>query len=80
MKYGKKIDRERERERERERDRREGAACRSGLRLTRNVEVVNSSPIKETLPYCLVLVASRNGFNRAFTIELKEIEGLIMEG
>jgi len=27
-------------------------------------------------PYSLVLVGSRNGFERDFTIELKEIEGL----
>ena len=48
-------------------------------RLTRNVEVVGSSPIKgprcfieqETLPLCLVLVGSRNGFERDFTIEQK---------
>ena len=48
-------------------------------RLTRNLEVVGSSPIKaprcfleqETYcPYCLVLVGSRNGFARDFTIEL----------
>jgi len=40
---------------------------------------VGSSPIKgpgcfieqETLPYCLVLFDSRNGFEREFTIELK---------
>ena len=48
-------------------------------RLTRNVEVVGSSHIKgprcfleqETLPLCLVLVGSRNGFERDFTIELE---------
>ena len=48
-------------------------------RLPRNVEVVGSSPIQrprcflgqETLPYCLVLVDSRNGFQRDFTIGLK---------
>ena len=49
-------------------------------RLTRHVEVVGSSPIKgprcsieqETnYPYCLVLVGSRNGFKRGFTIKLK---------
>ena len=47
-------------------------------RLTRNVEVVGSSPIRgprcfleqETLlnAYCFVLVDSRNGFERDFTI------------
>jgi len=45
-------------------------------RLTCNVEVVGSSPIKGPLskklyPYCLVLVCSRNGFEHDFTIELK---------
>ena len=44
------------------------------------VEVVGSSPIKglrcfieqeKLYPYCLVLVGSRNGFERDFTIELK---------
>ena len=46
-------------------------------RLTRNVEVVSSSPIKgnrcflEQETYCLVLIGSRNGFERDFTIELK---------
>ena len=48
-------------------------------RLTRNVEVVGSSPIKKpplfpwarNYPYCFVLVGSRNGFERDFTIELK---------
>ena len=49
-------------------------------RLTRNVEVVGSSPIKgprcfleqETLPLLLiVLVGSRNRFERDYTIELK---------
>ena len=57
----------------------QGAAWRSGLHLTRYVEVVGSSPIKgphsffeqETLPLCLVLIGSRNGFERDFTIELK---------
>ena len=47
------------------------------LRLTRNVEVVGSSPIKgprcfleqDTLP--LVLVGSKNRFERDITIELK---------
>ena len=50
-------------------------------RLTRNVEVVDSIPIKgprcfleqETLlnAYCFVLVDFRNGFERYFTIEQK---------
>ena len=48
-------------------------------RLTRNVKVVGSSPIKgarcfleqETYPCCLVLVGFRKGFERDFTIELK---------
>ena len=48
-------------------------------RLTRNVEVVDSSPIKGTVVYlskklypcCLVLVGSRNVFERNFTIDLK---------
>ena len=48
-------------------------------RLTRNVEVVGSSPIKAPVvslskkryPYCLVLIGSMNGFERDFTIELQ---------
>jgi len=48
-------------------------------RLTRNVEVVGSSPIngpvvslgKKLYPYYLVLVGSRNRFELNFTIELK---------
>ena len=48
-------------------------------RLTRNVEVVGSSPIngtqsKKLYPYCLVLVGSRNGFERDFTIELNIVK------
>ena len=47
--------------------------------LTCNVEVAGSSPVKapvvslnKTLyPYCLVLVGSRNRFERDFKIELK---------
>jgi len=47
--------------------------------LTRNVEVVGSSPIKgprcffeqELYPFYLVLIGSSNGFKRDFTIELK---------
>jgi len=43
------------------------------------LEVVGSSPIKDPVvylskiryPYCLVLVGSRNGFERDFTIELQ---------
>ena len=54
-------------------------------RLTCNVEVVGSSPIKGPVvslskrlyTYCLVLVGSSNGFEREFTIELKKIEGLM---
>ena len=33
--------------------------------------------IKNSYPHCLVLVRSRNGFERDFTMELKQIEGLI---
>ena len=48
-------------------------------RLTRNLDVVGSSPInrpvvslsKKLYSYCLVLVGSRNGFERDFTIKLK---------
>jgi len=49
-------------------------------RLTRNVEVVDSSPIKghpvvslskKLYPCCLVLVGSRTALERDFTIELK---------
>jgi len=32
---------------------------------------------KKLYSYCLVLVGSRNGFERDFTIKLKYIEGLI---
>jgi len=32
---------------------------------------------KKIYPYCLVLVGSRNGFERDITIELKYIEGLM---
>ena len=47
--------------------------------LTRNVDVVGSSPIngprcfleQKRYPYCLVLFGSMNGFERDFTIELK---------
>ena len=51
-------------------------------RLTRNVEVVGSSPTKGAVvslskkryPYCLVLVGFRNGFEcDFFTIELFEV-------
>ena len=69
-----------------------GGVAQWVARLTPNVEIVGSSPIKsprcfleqETLPLllnvslskklypcCLVLVGSRNGFERDFTIELK---------
>ena len=52
------------------------------VRLTRNVEVVGSRHHQrhleqETLPYCLVLIGSRNGFEHDFTIELKQIESLM---
>jgi len=48
-------------------------------RLTRNVEVVDSSPSKAPVVsfsnklhlYCLVLVGSRNRFERDFTIKPK---------
>jgi len=48
-------------------------------RLTRDVEVLSLSPMKgpvvslskKLYPYCLVLVGSRNEFERDFTIELK---------
>ena len=61
---------------------RRGGVVHSVAHLTRNVEVVGSSPVKVPLskklhPYCLVLVGFRNGFERDFTIELKQIEGLI---
>ena len=56
-----------------------GGVAQRVARLTRNVEVVGSSPIKGPLcflhkklyAYCLVLVDSRNGFARDVTIELK---------
>ena len=54
-------------------------------RLTRNVEVVGSSPIKcpvvsfskKLYPYCLILFGSRNGFECDITVELKNSEGLM---
>ena len=61
-------------------------AWRSGfVPLTRNVEVgvraPSKSPVvslsKKFYPYCLVLVGSKNGFERDFTIELKQFEGLM---
>ena len=52
-----------------------GGVAQWVARLTHNVEVVGSSPIKlpeqQTLPNCLVLVVSRNGIECDFTIELK---------
>ena len=56
-----------------------GGVAQRVARLTRNVEVVGSSPIKgprcflhkKLYPYCLVLVDSRNGFARDVTIKLK---------
>jgi len=55
------------------------------IRLTCNADFVGSSRItgpvvylsKKLYPNCLVLVGSRNGFERDFTIELNEIEGLM---
>ena len=51
------------------------------VRLTRNVEVVGSSPIKgleqETLPLLISTGWFHNGFESAFTIELKSTEGLM---
>ena len=52
--------------------------------LTCNVEVVGSSPIKgpvvslskKLYPYCVVLVGSRNRFERDFTIELNKLRVL----
>ena len=35
------------------------------------------SLIKKLYPYCLVLVDSRNGFERDFKIELKQSKGLM---
>ena len=62
-----------------------GGVAQCVARLNRNEEVVGSSPIKATVvslskkryPYCLVLVGFRNGFERNFTTELKQIEGLM---
>ena len=56
-----------------------GGVAQWVARLTRNVEVVGSSPIKAPVvslskklnPNCIVLVSSRNGFEGDFTIELK---------
>ena len=50
-------------------------------RLTRNVDVVGSSPIvvslsKTLYPYCLVMVGARNRFERDFTIELNRLRAL----
>jgi len=42
---------------------------RSGVRAPSKAAVVSLS--KTLYPYCLVLVGSRNGFERDFTIELK---------
>ena len=51
---------------------------------TRNVEGLGSSAIKcprcflkqETLPYCLVMFGTKNGFERDFTIELNRLRAL----
>ena len=59
-----------------------GGVAQWVARLTLNVEVVDSGPIeaphppivslsKKRYPHCLVLVGSRNGFERDFTIEFK---------
>ena len=56
-----------------------GGVAQWVARLTHNVEVVGSSPIKAPVvslskklyPYCFVLVGTRNGFERDFTIDLK---------
>jgi len=48
---------------------------RSWVRPPSKAPVVSLS--KKLYPYCLVLVASRNGFQREFTIELKQFEGLM---
>jgi len=43
------------------------------------VRVPSKAPLvslgKTLYPYCLVMNGSRNGFERDFTIELKQIEG-----
>ena len=48
---------------------------RSGVRAPSESPVVSLS--KKLYPYCLVLVGSKNGFERDFTIELKQFEGLM---
>ena len=56
-----------------------GGVAQWVARLTRNEEVMGSSPIngpvvslsKKLYPYCLVLVGSRNRFELDFTIDLK---------
>ena len=40
-------------------------------------KVTVASLSKTLYPYCLILVAFRNGFERDFTIELKQIESLM---
>ena len=49
------------------------------IRLYRNRLVASLYHIKNLYPHCLVLVGSRNGFKRDFTIELNEIEGLAVD-
>jgi len=41
------------------------------------ITLVKRQVIQLHYPCCLVLVGSRNGFERDFTIELKYIEGLM---
>ena len=63
----------------------EAAAWRRGLHVwlvTRRswVRVPSKTPVvslsKKQYPYCLVLVGSRNGFERDFTIELNKVRAL----
>ena len=57
-----------------------GGVAQWVAQLTRNVEVVGSSPIKgpavslskKLYPYCSVLDGSRNGYEGDYTIELKK--------
>ena len=48
---------------------------RSCVRTPSKAPVVSLS--KKLYPYCLVLVGSRNAYEQDFTIELKQIEGLM---
>jgi len=47
---------------------------RSWVRATSKAPVVSLS--KKLYPYCLVLVGSKNGFERDFTIELNKVRPL----